>query len=96
MFIVNIRYKVPLEEVDRFLEEHKAFLDEYYAKGYFCLSGRKEPRVGGVILCSAKNADEVKTIMKRDPFQHHNLADYELIEFNPTKANKAFQALLAK
>ena len=59
MFIVNLTYIKPLDEVEKFLEKHIDFLNQYYTKGHFIASGRKNPRTGGIILMRAKNKDAV-------------------------------------
>ena len=53
MFVILLTHVKPLSEVDRFVGEHREFLDRYYASGHFMLSGRKEPRTGRVILSKA-------------------------------------------
>lgn len=85
MFLANLTYIKPMEEVESHLEEHIAFLDKYYRAGNFICSGRKNPRTGGIILMNAKNIDEVKEIISEDPFHINKLADYEIIEFYPAK-----------
>ena len=44
MFIVNLTYIKPLDTVEKFLEKHIDFLNQYYTKGHFIASGRKNPR----------------------------------------------------
>lgn len=86
MFLILLTYKKPLAEVDRFVAEHRAFLEQHYASGQFLLSGRKEPRTGGVILATTAQRAEVEEIVRRDPFHRENIADYEIVEFLPTMA----------
>ncbi len=86
MFIVLLNYKKPLEQVDRYVPEHRAYLKQHYASGQFLLSGRKEPRTGGVILMTATSRAEVETLVRADPFHREELADYEIIEFHPAMA----------
>ncbi|WP_367613537.1 YciI family protein [Vibrio sp. AIC-3] len=57
-------------------------------------SGRKVPRSGGVILAKARNRGELEEALNDDPFKIHNLADYELIEFVPTKSAPEFASLI--
>ncbi|MFT8888284.1 MAG: YciI family protein [Ethanoligenens sp.] len=85
MFLANLTYIRPMDEVESHLKEHIAFLDKYYQAGNFICSGRKIPRTGGVILMNAKNMDEVQQIISEDPFHINQLADYEIIEFDPVK-----------
>ena len=53
MFIVNLTYIKPLDAVEKYLEKHIDFLNQYYTKGLFIASGRKNPRTGGIILMRA-------------------------------------------
>ncbi|OOM77379.1 YCII-related domain protein [Clostridium puniceum] len=91
MFIVNLTYVKPLEEVEKYLAEHIIFLNKYYARNNFVCSGRKNPRTGGVILCNAKNIEEVKKIISEDPFNRNSIANYEVVEFQPTKYAENFK-----
>ena len=56
MFIVNLTYIKPLDKVEKFLEKHIDFLNQYYTKGHFIASGRKNPRTGGIILMPFKKS----------------------------------------
>lgn len=85
MFIVNLTYIKPLDEVEKFLEKHIDFLNQYYTKGLFIASGRKNPRTGGIILMRAKNKDAVQEIITHDPFYQNEIAQYEIIEFEASK-----------
>lgn len=84
MFIVLLSYKTPLSEVDRFVCEHREFLERFYALGRFLLSGRKKPLTGGVILSVASTRFEIEAIIESDPFYREKIAKYELVEFFPT------------
>lgn len=86
MFIVSLHYLVPLAKVDTFIPEHIAFLDKHYAKGHFLLSGRKEPRTGGVILANVDSRELLDGILVEDPFFREKLARYEITEILPSKA----------
>lgn len=84
MFIAILTYRKPLEEVDRFLQEHRDYLAEHYAAGDFIASGPQTPRVGGVIMIKAENRATVDTIISQDPFNINGIADYQIVEFTPT------------
>lgn len=94
MFILNSKYVKSLEEVDRYLEVHKAFLEKYYKSGHFICSGRKEPRTGGIILCRAESREEVETILSQDPFMQEGVSEYEIIEFISSKYAEAFEVFV--
>jgi uncharacterized protein YciI len=94
MYIINITYKVPLETIDQYLESHIAYLNEQYEAGHFLASGRKVPRTGGIILSNGSDKLEVAAMIEKDPFKIHGLADYEIIEFVPSKTSEAMAFLL--
>lgn len=91
MFIFNLTYVKSLSEVERLLPAHIQFLEEHYKNNLFICSGRKVPRTGGIILCNCTDTAEAKVIMEKDPFYKEGIAKYEIIEFSPSKASKAFQ-----
>ena len=60
MFIVDLKYIVPLEELDEHMKAHVQFLRKYYDKNIFVASGRKVPRTGGIILALAEDEAAIK------------------------------------
>ncbi|WP_086480268.1 YciI family protein [Oceanospirillum sanctuarii] len=94
MFIISLSYQVPLDEVDRFIPEHIEYLNEQYSKGHFILSGRKEPRTGGVIIAKVDSREMLNDILAQDPFHREGLASYEVTEVIPTKAGENLEFLL--
>jgi uncharacterized protein YciI len=94
MFIVNLTYIKPVEEVEKHLAEHIIFLNKYYDNGNFICSGRKNPRTGGVIICNAKNMKEVNEIISKDPFYENGIANYDILEFQPTKYAEDFKVFV--
>ena len=93
MYLIILTYQKDLNEVEKHLEAHRAYLD--YASGYFVASGAQLPRTGGVILCKASNRGEVEGIIAQDPFYEHQIATYQIIEFTPTKYSEAFGKVLS-
>ena len=95
MFLLLSRYVKPLDEVDRWLPEHRAFLDRHYAAGHFIVSGPQEPRAGGVILVADMDRTKVEAILAEDPFAREGLAQYEIIAFRGTKSHPALATIVA-
>jgi uncharacterized protein YciI len=95
MFVISLTYVRPLAEADRHLQAHKAYLDRRYAAGNFLLSGRKEPRDGGVIIAVARSRQEVLDMLEDDPFRVHGIATYEVQEFTPSMARVDLTHLLS-
>ncbi len=94
MFIIQLTYNGPLAEVDQLLDGHRQFLEKYYAAGVFLLSGRKEPRTGGVILARAESAEKLQEIVAEDPFNRQGVAEYDITEFLPTMACEELKYLI--
>ena len=94
MYIGSLTYKASLEAIDKELNNHIDYLKKQYAAGNFLASGRKIPRNGGVILAKAQSREELDEILKQDPFNQNNLADYEVIEFVPSMTSKELSYLL--
>jgi uncharacterized protein YciI len=95
LFVVLLKYIVPLDLIDTHRPAHLHFLDDYYSKGIFLISGRQTSKAGGVILAKHSNQELLREILKQDPFAIHNLATYEIYEFSPTKYIDAFKNLFS-
>ena len=85
MFLVITTYKKSMDEVERFLSAHSAFLDKYYESKKVIFSGRRNPRIGGMILFNVEKQSDVLSIIEKDPFKKNGIAEYKLFEFIPTK-----------
>jgi uncharacterized protein YciI len=96
LFVVILRYLVPIETILEQRPAHVEFLDKYYAKGVFHASGPQIPRYGGVLIAQAKNRDELKRILEEDPFCVYKSAEYQITEFTVNKQSGAFASFLAK
>lgn len=85
MFVIELTYRVDLDQIDAAMKPHVAFLNEHYAAGTFLVSGRKIPRDGGIILARGKTREELEAIMKTDPFCAQGLAEFRIIEFRASQ-----------
>ncbi|WP_027713056.1 YciI family protein [Dickeya chrysanthemi] len=91
MYIISLTYHAPLDEVENLLEKHVTWLKRGYEQGMFVASGRKNPRTGGVILAKSVVREELEAFLAQDPFQA--VANYEVINFQPSMTIDAFSAL---
>ena len=94
MFVILSTYVKSLEEVDRYLSQHRAFLADGYQKNYFLASGPQNPREGGVILSPLKNKQDLIDIMAEDPFHLQGIAEYQIIEFEPVLHHPCLNAVV--
>lgn len=95
MFVVLLHYMQPIAAVERRLGEHRAFLDRHFAAGHFVASGAQVPRVGGVILARGMSRQQLDEVLAEDPFHRDQIAQYQVIEFDPTKFAAGAEAVLA-
>jgi uncharacterized protein YciI len=94
LFIVSLRYLVPLERIDAAMKSHVAFLDKHFAQKEFLAAGRLVPRTGGIILVRAKHRVAVEKIMKQDPFVKRKLASIDIVEFVASKIDKGLRKVI--
>ncbi|WP_084199646.1 YciI family protein [Noviherbaspirillum autotrophicum] len=95
LYLILLRYRAALDEVDRHLDAHRAFLEQHYAAGHFLLSGRQEPRIGGAILARAGSREDVAGWLADDPFRQAGVADYDIVAWMPTLRHADVPATLA-
>lgn len=93
MFIINLNYIVPLEQLDAHMSEHVKYLHKYYKQNVFITSGRKVPRTGGIILAMGKSKEEIEAIIQEDPFYIHHLAEFTVTEFLNSQSHPDFKKL---
>ena len=96
MFIISLTYKRPIEDVEKYLDAHVEYLKNEYANGRFVVSGRKIPRTGGIILSNVASREALEASVERDPFYQANIAEFEIIEFEPSMVAEGFENLMTK
>jgi uncharacterized protein YciI len=90
MFVVTITYTQPIEAIEEKTAEHRAWLDLHVASGLIIAAGPMVPRTGGILIVrSGGTKEDLEALLKADPFQVHNLADYKVTEFKAGKLNPA-------
>ena len=94
MFIIELTYIAPLDEIDAAMPAHMAYLKKYYSKKIFLMSGRKQPRKGGVIIALGDDKNSIKEIAREDPFYKNKLSKFKIIEFNASQSQKGLSAFL--
>jgi uncharacterized protein YciI len=81
LFVIELTYTAPLEQIDGNMPAHMAFLKKHYAAGTFLMSGRKEPRDGGIIIAVGGSREQIEEVARQDPFCARGLADVRVIQF---------------
>ncbi len=81
-----IRYRKPLEEVLKTVDQHRAYLRALKAKGTLVASGPFEPRFGGALLLRLPDEGSdaaLLAVRDGDPFVAAGVAQYELLPWLP-------------
>jgi uncharacterized protein YciI len=94
MFVLILKYVVPLDKIDELVPAHRQFLNKNYLRNKFICSGAQVPRTGGIILCNAADKEEVAQIIAEDPFLIHGAAHYNIIEFTPSLHAPGFESFV--
>ena len=94
MFLLPLKYKVPIEHVERVTPVHREFLEQGYRAEKLLVSGPRVPRTGGVIVARVKTREEVDALIHEDPFFKEGVADYEIVEFQAVKFHSSIANLV--
>jgi len=94
VFVIDLKYLVPIEQVDTHLKDHREYLGRGYEDGTLLMSGRKDPLTGGVIIGTFSSVWDAKDFMKNDPFIINKVAEYKVTEFTPVKYHEDFKGAL--
>ena len=84
--IAIIRYRKPIEEVQKHQDAHRVYAATLREKGIIVASGPLEPRFGGAILLrlpdGTPDADQL-ALRDQDPYVKAGVAQWELLHWNP-------------
>jgi|SRR3569833_275833 len=96
MFIIDIHYTAPLEEVDKHRDGHVAYLKKYIDNNIFLVTGRKVPLTGGILIANAASREEVEQIITEDTFYQHKVAEMTITEFTHSRHSTVLNGLLGE
>lgn len=82
MLIAILKYIKPLNEIDALLPKHREYLQTLLNQHKLLVSGKLQPRTGGIIIAKDITRAEFEKILKADPFV--KVSEYQVIEFLPT------------
>ncbi|KZN70430.1 YciI family protein [Pseudoalteromonas luteoviolacea] len=94
MFIIQLKFSDNQSLAKDFIKDHKAWLQTWFDKGVFILSGSLKPAAGGVIIAVNVNKTEIESIVFEDPFVIENVVKPEVIELSPSQCDERLAFLL--
>jgi uncharacterized protein YciI len=85
VYLMISQYLAPLDEVDKAVPDHQAFLDGLQDRGLMISAGRQDPPVGGVVLLAVDTEAQAHELMAGDPYVQRKLAEYRAIGWRPSR-----------
>ena len=95
MYILFINFTKSLQDIRPVFPAHLEFIDAHIKTGKFILSGGLTGKPAGVVLANINNGDELKALLAEDPFVLEQVAEYEIIEFKPSRYHESLASLIA-
>ncbi|MEU4390425.1 YciI family protein [Kribbella sp. NPDC023855] len=89
MFVLELTYTAPLERIEELISDHVAWLKPQYEAGVFLMSGRKEPRDGGLIIAAGDDRAAMEELVASDPFSVAGVCEYRVTQFLATNVAPA-------
>jgi uncharacterized protein YciI len=94
--LILIRYRLPMDEVAKVTDEHRAYLRDLKADGTLIASGPMDPRSGGALLVRVPDDNvqqNLTDLRDEDPFYKKGVANYELIPWKVVIGNEDLDKL---
>jgi uncharacterized protein YciI len=80
---VHVRYLVPIEQIDKTLEAHRAYLRSLKEERKLLVSGPLVPRTGGGLLLRVNDEAELSQLLANDPFCKEGLVEHTIFRWAP-------------
>jgi uncharacterized protein YciI len=91
VFVLIARYTRPAGEVDRMLDDHRAWITRNQEAGRILMTARQVPLTGGMILAGGESAEEMRAMIAEDPFHSSGAAEYDVLEFQPVRVTERME-----
>jgi uncharacterized protein YciI len=94
--IAIIRYRRPLEEILKVVDEHRAYLGGLKAKGILLVSGPFEPRHGGAVILRVPDegaSAALDAVRDGDPYIKAGIAQWEILPWMPGIGREGIEKL---
>ncbi|SME88274.1 Uncharacterized conserved protein YciI, contains a putative active-site phosphohistidine [Tistlia consotensis] len=94
MFIVLLKFTENRAQAPRFLEGHKAWIQQGLQDGVFLLVGSLKPEAGGAILAHGASLPELEARLAEDPFVGEKVVSAEILEIAAARTDARLSFLL--
>jgi uncharacterized protein YciI len=93
MYIVLLKFSDNRGEAGRFMDGHKAWIDQGFQDGVFALVGSLQPNAGGGILAHNTSLEALRTRVDEDPFVAENVVSAEILDIAPARTDARLEFL---
>lgn len=94
MFVVVLRFAEHRAEAPRWMEGHKAWLQQGFEDGVFLLAGSLQPQLGGAVLAHHTHREALQQRVDADPFVAQGVVSAEILDIAPARADGRLHFLL--
>jgi uncharacterized protein YciI len=90
---VVLKYRYPLERMQKTLDRHRAYLRELHGQGKLVCSGPFVPREGGALLLRVSEEKEIAELLAKDPYQLEELVETTIYKWDPNIGREGLDSL---
>jgi uncharacterized protein YciI len=90
---VVLKYRYPLERMQKTLDRHRAYLRELHGQGKLVCSGPFVPREGGALLLRVSEEKEIAELLAKDPYQLEQLVETTIYKWDPNIGREGLDSL---
>lgn len=94
MYVVVLRFSERRTEASRWMEGHKAWLQQGFEDGVFLLAGSLQPQQGGIVLAHQTSAADLQQRVDADPFVSQGVVNVDILEIAAARADERLRFLL--
>jgi uncharacterized protein YciI len=81
MFLAVSTYAAPPEVMSEHRPAHLDYLEDLTQAGRLVTGGRQDPPVGGVLVLTGTDPEEIAALLARDPYNVAGVASYTVTRF---------------
>jgi len=94
MHIVVLRFTELRAEAPRWLDGHKAWLQQGFDDGVFLMAGSLRAQQGGVVMAHQVDSKDLQQRVDADPFVMQGIVSAEILDIAPARTDDRMRFLL--
>ncbi|MCP1575399.1 hypothetical protein RB25_14720 [Herbaspirillum rubrisubalbicans] len=96
MYIVLLRFTEHRQRAGEFMQGHKEWLEQGFARHIFLLAGSLDSQAGGAIIAAGIPREALDQVIGSDPFVIHGVVQPEVLALKPSRLHENLNALLSQ